>query len=73
MVELDFLKNFLPYSFRLIGTQTKQGYIHPWSVKIGLNMDVVNDLSMFGSTDGVTFYLQGIRKCLLKSSSIITA
>jgi hypothetical protein len=36
VVELDFSKNFLPYSFRLIRPLTKQGYIHPWSVKIGL-------------------------------------
>jgi hypothetical protein len=32
-----FLQIFLPYSFRLIGPQTKQGYIHPLSVKVGLS------------------------------------
>jgi hypothetical protein len=36
-VELDFLEIFLPYSFRLIGPQTKQVNIHPCSAKIGLN------------------------------------
>jgi hypothetical protein len=36
MGEPDFFQIVLPYSFRLIGPQTKQGYIHPWSVKIGL-------------------------------------
>jgi hypothetical protein len=40
-VELDFFLIFLPYSFRLIGPQTRQGYIHPWSVKIGLRYGVV--------------------------------
>jgi hypothetical protein len=29
---------FLPYSFRLIRPQTKQGNIHLWWVKIGLNI-----------------------------------
>ncbi len=38
MVELDFFSNFLPYSFRLIGAQTKQSQIHPWWVKIGLKL-----------------------------------
>ncbi len=38
VVELDFFQLFLLYSFRLIGPQTKQGYIHPWSVKIGLKL-----------------------------------
>ncbi len=42
MVELDFFQIVLPYSFRLIGPQTKQGYIHPWSVKIGLNTAIEN-------------------------------
>jgi hypothetical protein len=36
VVELEVLQIFLPYSFRLIGPQTKQGNMHPWSVKIGL-------------------------------------
>ena len=31
-----FFQIFLPYSFRLIGAQTKQSLIHPWWVKIGL-------------------------------------
>jgi hypothetical protein len=30
VVELDFFQIFLPYSFRLIGAQTKQSQIHPW-------------------------------------------
>ncbi len=34
--ELEFFEIFLPYSFRLIGPQTKQGNMHPWSAKIGL-------------------------------------
>jgi hypothetical protein len=36
-VELDFFEIFLPYSFRLIGPQTKQVNMHPCSPKIGLN------------------------------------
>ncbi len=36
VVELDFFQIVLPYSFRLIGPQTKQGNMHPWWVKIGL-------------------------------------
>ncbi len=36
MVELDFFQIFLPYSFRLIGPQTKHSQIQPWWVKIGL-------------------------------------
>ncbi len=38
MVELDFFQIFLPYSFRLIGPQTKQGCMHPCSAEIGLNL-----------------------------------
>ncbi len=36
MVELDFFQIFLPYSFRLIGPQTKHSQIQPWWVKIEL-------------------------------------
>jgi hypothetical protein len=28
--ELDFFQIFLPYSFRLIGPQTKHSQIQPW-------------------------------------------
>jgi hypothetical protein len=38
VVELDFFEIFLPYSFRLIGPQTKQGNMHPCSAKIGLRL-----------------------------------
>jgi hypothetical protein len=38
VVETEFFRIFLPYSFRLIGPQTKQGNMHPWSVKIGLRI-----------------------------------
>ncbi len=63
MVELDFFI-FLPYSFRLIGPQTKQGYIHPWSVKIGLNTkrDTLR-LSML--QDVLTNYVQDYRAGML--------
>ena len=37
VVELNFFQIFLPYSFRLIGPQTKHSQIQPWWVKIGLN------------------------------------
>jgi hypothetical protein len=37
-VEIEFFRIFLPYSFRLIGPQTKKGNMHPWSVKIGLRI-----------------------------------
>jgi hypothetical protein len=40
VVELEFFQIFLPYSFRLIGSQTKQGNMHPWSVKTGLKKSV---------------------------------
>ncbi len=42
-----FFQIFLPYSFRLIGPQTKQGYIHPWSVKIGLISNLVKKLETY--------------------------
>jgi len=35
VIELEIFQIFLPYSFRLIGSQTKQGNMHPWWVKIG--------------------------------------
>jgi hypothetical protein len=38
VVELEFLLLFLPYSFKLIGPQTKQGNMHPCSAKIGLKV-----------------------------------
>jgi hypothetical protein len=38
VVELDFFQIFLPYSFRLIGPQTKHSQIQPWWVKIGLKV-----------------------------------
>jgi hypothetical protein len=36
VVELEFFQIFLPYSFRLIGPQTKQGCMHPCTAEIGL-------------------------------------
>jgi hypothetical protein len=30
VVELDFFQIFLPYTFRLIGPQTKHSQIQPW-------------------------------------------
>jgi len=38
VVELDFYQIFLPYTFRLIGPQTKHSQIQPWWVKIGLRL-----------------------------------
>ncbi len=38
MVELEFFQIFLPYSFRLIGPQTKQGCMPPCSAEIGLEV-----------------------------------
>ena len=36
VIKKDFFEIFLPYSFRLIGPQTKQVNMHPCSAKIGL-------------------------------------
>jgi len=66
--ELDFFINFLPYSFRLIGPQTKQRYIHSWSVKIGLKKQFHEPLSSFSISGLIKFRFLTKQPHILKVS-----
>jgi hypothetical protein len=52
VVLLEFFEICLPYSFRLIGPQTKQGNMHPCSAKIGLRLRKI----FYSETYGCSVY-----------------